>query len=443
MKIFIPNYVKTVLDVLYKNGYEAYIVGGCVRDSLLNKEPQDYDICTNCLPDNMLEIFSDFSIIETGLKHGTVTVISDSHPLEITTYRSDGEYIGHRKPAQVKFETNLTEDLKRRDFTINALCYSEKTGIIDLFGGISDLENGIIKCVGEPSKRFDEDALRIMRGIRFASTLGFKIEEHTANAIHRQKALLNEISAERIASELKKLLCGDNVLEILTDYRDVIGTIIPEIIPCFDFPQNNPHHCYDVYTHICKSVSQIKNDWVLRLTMLLHDIGKPVMAKTDENGLSHFKKHQFVSAEMSKQITDRLKIDTKSRTRILNLIYEHDNRIEPTKKAVKKLMSKYDLSFMLDYVAVRHADTLAQSDYKRDEKLEELSEIQRLAIEAEQKNECFKITDLAVNGNDLISAGFRGKEIGLALNAVLDAVIDEQIQNNKKEIMDFLKEQNL
>ena len=442
MKIFIPDYVKKVLDVLYKNGFEAYIVGGCVRDSLLGKTPQDYDICTNCLPDEMLKIFHDFKVIETGLKHGTVTVLSDAQPLEITTYRSDGEYIGHRKPMQVKFERELSEDLKRRDFTINALCYSEKTGIIDLFGGIADLNDKIIKCVGEPSKRFDEDALRIMRGIRFASTLGFEIEENTSKAIHNQKKLLNHISAERISCELGKLLCGENAEKILLDYRDIIGTIIPEITPCFDFPQNNPHHCYDVYTHICKSVSKITPDKNLRLTMLLHDIGKPCMAKVDANGISHFKKHQFISADMSDKITDRLRLDNKSREQIFNLIYEHDNRIAPNKKAVKRLMSKYDFEFMLDYVAVRTADTLAQSEYKRTEKLAELEEIKKLAIEINDENSCLKVSNLAINGNDLIAVGLKGKEIGWALETALEAVIDEQIPNRAKEIMEYLKEQN-
>ena len=296
MEIFIPQFVRTALDRLNECGYEGYIVGGCVRDSLLGKKPHDYDVCTNCTPDKMLEVFANFRTIETGLKHGTLTVLIESEPVEITCYRSDGEYIGHRKPAQVTFESSLEEDLKRRDFTVNAMAYSPKEGLIDLYGGQGDLEKGIIKCVGEPEKRFDEDALRILRGLRFSSCLGFEIEEKTSKAILEQRELLKSISAERIASELKKLLCGKGARKILLDYREVIAVFIPELRESFDFRQNNPHHFLDVYGHICLSVENVRPQWQMRLTMLLHDIGKPRMHTVDENGISHFKKHQFQGA---------------------------------------------------------------------------------------------------------------------------------------------------
>ena len=255
LEIFIPQFVRTALDRLNECGYEGYIVGGCVRDSLLGKKPHDYDVCTNCTPDKMLEVFANFRTIETGLKHGTLTVLIEGEPVEITCYRSDGEYIGHRKPAQVTFESSLEEDLKRRDFTVNAMAYSPKEGLIDLYGGQGDLEKGIIKCVGEPEKRFDEDALRILRGLRFSSCLGFEIEEKTSKAILEQRELLKSISAERIASELKKLLCGKGARKILLDYREVIAVFIPELRESFDFRQNNPHHFLDVYGHICLRTS--------------------------------------------------------------------------------------------------------------------------------------------------------------------------------------------
>ena len=284
MEIFIPQFVRTALDRLNECGYEGYIVGGCVRDSLLGKKPHDYDVCTNCTPDKMLEVFANFRTIETGLKHGTLTVLIEGEPVEITCYRSDGEYIGHRKPAQVTFESSLEEDLKRRDFTVNAMAYSPKEGLIDLYGGQGDLEKGIIKCVGEPEKRFDEDALRILRGLRFSSCLGFEIEEKTSKAILEQRELLKSISAERIASELKKLLCGKGARKILLDYREVIAVFIPELRESFDFRQNNPHHFLDVYGHICLSVENVRPQWQMRLTMLLHDIGKD---EQYESGISH------------------------------------------------------------------------------------------------------------------------------------------------------------
>lgn len=441
MKIFIPGHVSKVLDVLYKNGYDGYIAGGCVRDALLGIRPHDYDICTDCKPDEMLKIFKNFRTIETGLQHGTITVLSDGDPIEITTYRSDGEYTDHRRPEKVVFETRLEEDLKRRDFTVNAMCYNERVGLVDLFGGREDLKNKIIRCVGEPEKRFDEDALRILRGIRFASVLGFSIDPDTKNAILKMRGLLNEISAERKAVELQKLLCGKNSFNILMEYRDVIGTVIPEIIPCFDFKQNNIHHCYDVYEHICRSVSNIRDDWRLRMVMLLHDIGKPAMATVDENGVSHFKKHQLKSADMAKEITRRLKLDNKSRKYIYDLVYEHDNRIAANKKSVRRFMSRYDYEFTLDYIAVRRADTLAQSEYLREEKLAELDSIEKIAKEIHDENLCFKISDLAVNGSDIITEfGFKGREIGETLKFALDAVITEKVGNTKQEIIEYLKD---
>lgn len=439
MKIEIPNYVKVVLNRLHENGYEAYIVGGCVRDTLLGKTPYDYDVCTNCLPMKMKEIFSDFDTVDSGLKHGTLTIISESKPVETTTYRSDGKYLNHRKPEQVKFESSLEQDLLRRDFTINAMCFNENDELIDMFNGQEDLKNKVIRCVGDPEKRFDEDALRIMRGLRFASVLGFEIEEKTSKAIFEKSELLKEISSERILSEMKKLLCGKNACKILLDYREVFAVIIPELKPAFDFPQNCPHHCYNVYEHICHSVENILPQPALRLTMLFHDIAKPDVVKTDENGIDHFKLHQFASAEKAKVILNRLKCDKKTSQKVFELIWEHDNRIPAQKKSVKKLMSKHDDNFFEEYLMVRRADTLAQSDYKREEKLKNLDDLKRIYDEIKEENSCLKIKDLEVNGNDIIALGLKGKEIGSALQLALDGVINEEIKNNKEEILNYIK----
>ena len=435
----IPENAAVILKGLSEAGYEAYVVGGCVRDSLLGKTPHDYDVCTNCTPDKMLEVFANFRTIETGLKHGTLTVLIEGEPVEITCYRSDGEYIGHRKPAQVTFESSLEEDLKRRDFTVNAMAYSPNDGLIDLYGGQSDLSKGIIRCVGEPEKRFDEDALRILRGLRFSSCLGFAIEEKTAKAILAQRELLKSISAERITAELKRLLCGKDVRRILLDYREVIGVFIPELRESFDFKQNNPHHFLDVYGHICLSVENVRPQWLMRLTMLLHDIGKPRMHTVDENGISHFKKHQFEGAYMAEKILKRLRIDNASAKYIYELIWEHDNRIAATKKSVRRFMALHDYDFIMDYLEVRRADTYAQSDYKRQEKLLELDRIARFAMEIKEDNECVHICDLDIDGKDIIQMGFRGKDIGIALELALNGVIDEKVENKKEELKGYIE----
>ena len=440
IKINIPAYARKALDRLHSRGFKAYIVGGCVRDAVLGKTPDDYDICTDCVPQKMKEVFSDLTTIETGIKHGTLTVLIDKTPVEITTFRSDGKYSDHRKPDTVRFETDLAEDLKRRDFTVNALCYNEQEGIVDMFGGIADIENRIIRCVGDPHERFDEDALRIMRAMRFSSALDFEIEQNTADAIHEQKELLRAISAERIASELKKLLCGRDPARILLQYRDVMAVIIPQLEPCFDLKQNNPHHCYDVYTHICKSVNNIEPEWVLRLAMLLHDIGKPAMHTVDADGVDHFKMHQQKGREMADKITAALKLDNKSRRRISLLVLEHDNRIPAVLRSVRRFISKHDLDFFDDYLKVRRADTLAQSEYLREQKLAELDEIERIGEQIKADALCLHIKDLDINGNDLIGLGYDSREIGEALRRSLEAVIEERVPNRKDCLLAYLKE---
>lgn len=439
MEINVPDYALAAIRLLEANGYEAYCVGGCVRDSLIGKNPSDWDICTNALPSQMQQVFCGCKTIETGLKHGTLTVIIDNNAVEITTYRSDGSYADHRRPDSVEFIRDLRGDLERRDFTINAMCYNPRSGLTDVFGGACDLKNKIIRCVGDPVRRFEEDALRILRAIRFSSVLGFGIENDTKHAVFSQKELLRYISPERIFSELKKLVCGRNASEVLSEYGEVIAVFIPEIIPCFGFPQNNPHHCYDVWEHICRSVGFCRPQPEIRLAMLLHDIAKPKMATTDENGINHFKKHQFAGAEISSEILRRLHCGNAAIKYVHDLIYEHDNRIPAERKSVKRFISKYSFGFFMDYLEVRRADTYAQSDYKRVEKLKNLDQLAIIALELDEENACMKISDLNVDGNDMIALGLRGQEIGTALKRILEAVISEEITNDKNEIVEYAR----
>lgn len=431
-----------LIETIENAGFEAYQVGGCVRDFFMKRKCDDIDITTSAKPGDLEKILAENNIkyIETGLKHGTVTAVFYGDNFEITTYRTDGEYIDNRHPENVSFVSDIDEDLSRRDFTINAIAYNpNKDEIVDLFGGRDDIENKIIKAVGNPDKRFKEDALRIMRAIRFSSTLGFEIEENTKAALFRNKELLKNVSAERIFTELSKLLLGDNVFGVLNEYKEIMGVIIPELVPIFTCGQNTVWHIFDVYTHTAKTVEQSPRLLSLRLTMLLHDIGKPRMHTVDENGISHFKKHQFQGAYMAEKILKRLRIDNASAKYIYELIWEHDNRIPATKKSVRRFMAQHDFDFVMDYLEVRRADTYAQSDYKRQEKLAELDHIAELAMEIKEDNECIHICDLDINGKDLIQMGFGGKNIGIGLELALNGVIDEKVENKKEELKGYIE----
>ena len=311
----LPAGVSRALTMLESAGFEAFIVGGCVRDALRGITPKDYDITTSALPEETKSVFRDWRVIETGIQHGTITVVMDGMPLEITTYRTEGTYSDNRHPDSVSFTASLREDVARRDFTMNAIAYSPTRGMIDHFGGAEDIRRGIIRCVGDPATRFREDALRMMRGIRFASVLGFAIEKNTAAAIHENKERIPTVSAERIRVELTKLLCGANVKNVLMDWWDVIGTVIPEILPMHGFDQKTPYHIYDVWEHTAVAVSNIPPDPHLRLCALLHDIGKPPSFFTDEKGVGHFYGHPAVSARMTEEILARLKYDNATRRR--------------------------------------------------------------------------------------------------------------------------------
>ncbi len=430
-----------IIRELQDGGFEAYAVGGCVRNALLGIEPHDWDICTNAKPAEMRRIFSGYETHDYGLKHGTLVVMADGEPFEVTTYRIDGVYSDNRRPEKVTFTGDLTLDLSRRDFTVNAIAYNERDGIQDPFGGAEDLSRGILRCVGEPENRFYEDALRIMRGIRFASAYGFTVENKTAEAIHRCSGLLNNIAAERIQAELNGILCGAQAAETLDKFRDVIAVIIPELAEAFDFPQHNKHHRFDVWKHIINSVGGIEPDALLRTVMLLHDIGKPRACTTDANGQNHFKGHQQISADMSETILRRLKYPKAFSEECLELIIYHDVRYSGAPQQIKRLLQKLGESTMRRLFKVQRADVSAQSDYLRAEKLQSIDGAETRLDEIITENRCVRLSDLAVNGRDLIDAGFsEGRQIGIILNRLLDEVIDERLENEKTALLNRAKE---
>lgn len=435
MTMDMPKNVDTAINLLQSAGFEAYAVGGCVRDSLLGKTPNDWDITTSAKPEDMKSVFADFHCIDTGIKHGTVTVVIDSEPLEITTFRLDGEYEDNRHPKSVTFTSNLGADLGRRDFTVNAMAYSKMTGTVDLFGGQNDLKNKIIRCVGDPDRRFNEDALRILRALRFASALDFEIEEKTAQSLLKNRALLGNISEERIAKELLKLVCGKGAKRILTDFAPVLFEILPELQPMYKNSHDNPHHCYDIYEHTLIAVESIDPEPTLRFAMLLHDCGKPAVKKFDENGVAHFYGHQRISAEISAQILARLKVSNKFRDEILFLVSNHDRweLYENTEK-MPRYLSKFGLDGVLKLLKVMRADVLAQSPEYR-YRLDQIADAEEIAKNLAAQKPCLSLRELQINGRTLMDIGIpQGRKLGAVLAQLLDEVIDGVTKNTQEAL---------
>lgn len=435
MTMDMPKNVDTAINLLQSAGFEAYAVGGCVRDSLLGKTPNDWDITTSAKPEDMKSVFADFHCIDTGIKHGTVTVVIDGEPLEITTFRLDGEYEDNRHPKSVTFTSDLGADLGRRDFTVNAMAYSKKTGTVDLFGGQNDLKNKIIRCVGDPDRRFNEDALRILRALRFASALDFEIEEKTAQSLLKNCALLGNISEERIAKELLKLVCGKGAKRILTDFAPVLFEILPELQPMYKNSHDNPHHCYDIYEHTLIAVESIDPEPTLRFAMLLHDCGKPAVKKFDENGVAHFYGHQRISAEISAQILARLKVSNKFRDEILFLVSNHDRweLYENTEK-MPRYLSKFGLDGVLKLLKVMRADVLAQSPEYR-YRLDQIADAEEIAKNLAAQKPCLSLSELQINGRTLMDIGIpQGRKLGAVLAQLLDEVIDGVTKNTQEAL---------
>ena len=435
MTMDMPKNVDTAINLLQSAGFEAYAVGGCVRDSLLGKTPNDWDITTSAKPEDMKSVFINFHCIDTGIKHGTVTVVIDGEPLEITTFRLDGEYEDNRHPKSVTFTSNLGADLGRRDFTVNAMAYSKMTGTVDLFGGQNDLKNKIIRCVGDPDRRFNEDALRILRALRFASALDFEIEEKTAQSLLKNRAPLGNISEERIAKELLKLVCGKGAKRILTDFAPVLFEILPELQPMYKNSHDNPHHCYDIYEHTLIAVESIDPEPTLRFAMLLHDCGKPAVKKFDENGVAHFYGHQRISAEISAQILARLKVSNKFRDEILFLVSNHDRweLYENTEK-MPRYLSKFGLDGVLKLLKVMRADVLAQSPEYR-YRLDQIADAEEIAKNLAAQKPCLSLSELQINGRTLMDIGIpQGRKLGAVLAQLLDEVIDGVTKNTQEAL---------
>ena len=434
--IQIPEAAAQILRRLEDHGYEAYVVGGCVRDSLLGREPHDWDITTSALPGQVKALFP--RTIDTGLKHGTVTVMAGREPYEITTYRIDGEYLDGRHPSDVTFTASLREDLQRRDFTINAMAYSERDGLQDFFGGLSDLENRRIRAVGDPSRRFGEDALRIMRAVRFAAQLGYDVEEETVEAMKALAPTLSRISAERIASELEKLLVSPHPEKLRMAYEcGITAVILPEFDRCMETPQNNPHHLYTVGEHTVQTLVHSRQDRILRLTMLMHDFGKPACHSTDEKGIDHFYGHPEVSADLAGSILRRLKYDNDTRKSVVKLVRLHDREVGLSRKSVRRAVIEIGEDLFPLFLEVKEADIMGQSQYQRREKLDWLRQVRALYREVLEERSCLSLRDLAVDGNDLIALGIEpGRQIGQILGRMLEDVVEEPAHNTREYLLD-------
>ncbi len=436
--MYLPQPVLQCMQRLEAAGFCAYAVGGCVRDSLLGRTPHDYDLCTAATPAEMAEIFSEFPLVRSGEKHGTLGVVMEGQVYEITTFRTEGGYLDSRHPDWVKFVRNLREDLARRDFTVNAMAYSPKEGLVDPFGGAGDLENHILRAVGDPKTRFQEDALRILRGVRFAVRYDLRPEENTLAAMFETAPLMDCLARERVFDELCKLLPLVEARDLL-DFAPILTQVIPELKPCLGFQQHNPHHIYDVYTHIAHVTAETPPELPLRWAALLHDVGKPPCFTEDEAGTGHFYGHAKVSARLADDILLRLKAPTALRKTVVTLVEQHMTDLVPDKRLLKKRLSR------LGAETVRQLLQLQMADFgsKGSREPHKFDEIRALLEEILAENACLKIQDLALDGRDLIALGLEGPAIGKALQALLEEVLEERLPNEKEALLRAVKEKIL
>jgi len=435
MKIKIPENVKKIISTLENEGYETYIVGGCVRDALRGVRPVDWDLCTKAIPSEMKKTLKNFKLIETGVKHGTMTVVLTKKNYEITTFRLDGKYSDNRHPDNICFTENIKEDLKRRDFTINAMAYNEGYGLVDTFGGRKDLDKGIIKAVGNSDKRFEEDALRILRGGRFAAQFGFDIEDETFISMINKRHLLANVSAERIQVEFVKWLCGKAAGKTLNLCRKIIGEIIPEIIPSFGCNQQNGFHVHDVWLHTVGVIDSIPAEPILRLAAFFHDIGKPKCKIVTEEGWNHFYGHEKKSAEITEKILTRLKLDNEIKKTVIELIDFHRIVFNPEGKQARRLLNRLGQVQLARLIDFEKADVKNQNPKYINERIKNIERFQETVLKVIEEGQCFSMKDLALNGDDILEMGVpQGEKVGKILEELLEKVIDGELEN-KKEIL--------
>lgn len=434
MERTIPGDVREVLSALESAGYEAWCVGGCVRDLLLGAVPEDWDVTTAAAPEETLALFAPRSL-PTGLRHGTVTVVTEARRVEITTFRLDAGYTDHRRPDGVTFTRSLEEDLRRRDFTVNAMALGRSGEFRDPFDGQKDLKDRVIRCVGDPDRRFGEDALRMMRGLRFAAVLDFTVESATEASLRKNRELLKEIAAERVRAELEKLLLGSAAGRVLRDFPEVLGVFLPEILPMVGFDQRNPHHCYDAWEHTVHAVEAAPRDVALRMAMLLHDLGKPSCFTVDDGGVGHFYGHGAVSRELAADILRRLKFDNRRRDIILTLVEHHDRPLPQTERGVRRFLRAFGEENARRLLAVHRADALATARGERGEKLKAVGHTEELLEEELHQATCFSLKQLAVNGRDLTALGLSGPAVGRCLQSLLDGVVEGRIPNDREALL--------
>lgn len=433
----IPGYITEILKRIEDSGYEAFLVGGCVRDRIMGKKPDDYDIAASAHPDEIKAIFSDLKTIDTGIKHGTVSILFEGNVTEITTFRIDGEYKDSRRPESIAFTNSIEEDLKRRDFTVNAMAMDLRGNITDPFGGQEDIKRKVIRAVGNAQKRFEEDALRILRGVRFASVLGFEIEKETAEQIHLLRERLKNIASERIRTEFVKLLCGKNATNALREYSDVISVFIPETALCVGFQQHSRYHKYDVYEHTIHALEEVpNNDYITRTAMFFHDIAKPECFTLDERG-GHFKGHATKSSEYARDIMKRLRFSRKEITDVSKLVFYHRNRFI-SRKEIKEVLADIGEKNFMRLMDIQRADSLSKNDFCIKE-TEHIDSVRRQAEKILKYNECINIAQMNITGSQIADIGFKGKEIGKILRQLLELIIEEKLENNSEDLINCAK----
>ena len=438
-KMELPAGARHILQTLNGAGYEAYLVGGCVRDLLRGIPPHDWDLCTSARPEETEGCFAGQRIIETGLRHGTVTVLVDGDPYEVTTYRTEGPYSDSRRPDFVRFVSRLEEDLARRDFTMNAIAMDLGGHLRDPFGGADDIKAGLIRCVGRPGRRFQEDGLRIMRALRFAAAFGCEIEDRTTLAIHENRAMLDRVAAERINAELRKLLVGQHAGAILRQYPDVFCQFWPQLGPLVMLEQHSPWHCWGGWEHTIRTVEAAPAHVTLRLAMLLHDIGKPSCKSTDEQGIDHFYGHPAVSARLANEMLQALRFDHHTRERVALLVGRHDMPVPPDARVIRRRLGRLGPEAFFQLLEVKRADSMGQALEKVRDRLAEIDEIKMMAEQILAEGQCLTLKDLAVNGRDVIAAGVApGPQVGRMLNALLDQVLSGQIPNEREALLKFI-----